>query len=115
MLVLICYGGAIAQLNGVNIKGDVGLQAGTQPPPGIYLTNLSYFYRADKIKGPDGRTLNLSGNLNIYLNATAFAWVPKKKVLGGNYNFTAVLPFMNNNPELPKLRVNESAFGLSDI
>jgi hypothetical protein len=47
---------ASGQLNGENIKGDVGLKSGEQPPPGTYLTNLSYFYSGDEIK-LRGRTI----------------------------------------------------------
>lgn len=115
ILLLISVTAASAQLNGINIKGDVGLQAGTQPPPGIYLNNLNYFYGADEIKGRNGNRLGLQGDINLYLNATAFVWVPKKKVLGGNYSFSAAVPFMNNNPDLPRLNVDENHFGLSDI
>ncbi len=43
-----------AQLSGHNTKGDFGLQAGTQPPPGWYLVPMYYDYSADKFLDKNG-------------------------------------------------------------
>ena len=52
-----------AQLNGDNIKGDVGLTAGSQPPPGAYVVVPLWFYTADAVKDRDGNSV-LTGNLS---------------------------------------------------
>ena len=41
-----------AQLNGSNIKGDAGVKAGSQPPPGAYVAVPLWFYTADAVKRP---------------------------------------------------------------
>jgi len=43
-----------AQFSGHNTKGDFGLQAGTQPPPGWYVVPMYYDYSADKFRDNNG-------------------------------------------------------------
>ena len=84
-----------AQLNGPNIKGDVGLKAGSQPPPGAYVSVPLWFYTADAVKDRNGNEI-LTGNLDAKLFGIALNVVTQKKVLGGNYGFLVVLPGANN-------------------
>lgn len=84
-----------AQLNGSNIKGDAGLKAGSQAPPGAYIAVPLWFYTADAVKGRDGNEI-LAGNLDAALFGVALNVVTQKKVLGGNYGFLVVLPWANN-------------------
>ena len=49
----LCSTALLAQLNGQNIKGDAGLESGSQAPPGAYFVVSGYLYNADKVK--DGR------------------------------------------------------------
>jgi hypothetical protein len=44
--VLFVSAAAFAQLNGPNIKGDAGLKAGSQAPPGAYVAVPLWFYTA---------------------------------------------------------------------
>ena len=50
-----------AQLNGQNIKGDAGLKAGSQAPPGTYVAVSLYFYTADQIKDREGNQIRTGG------------------------------------------------------
>ncbi|HUR36063.1 MAG TPA: transporter [Vicinamibacterales bacterium] len=86
---------AAAQLNGSNLKGDTGLKAGTQAPPGVYVGVPLWFYTADAVKGHEGNEI-LTGKLDATVGGVLLNVVTKKKVLGGNYGFVAVLPFANN-------------------
>ncbi len=47
-----------AQLSGLNTKGDFGLQAGTQAPPGFYVIPLFYDYEADILRDRNGDKLS---------------------------------------------------------
>ena len=85
----------VAQLNGPNIKGDVGLKAGSQPPPGAYIAVPLWFYTADAVKDRNGNEI-LTGKLDSKLFGVALNVVTQKKVLGGNYGFLVVLPGANN-------------------
>ena len=105
---------AAAQLNGFNIKGDQGLKAGTQAPPGVYYGAPFYWYGTDTIKNQDGRTFSTTGELNMFLGGPLVNVVTTKKVLGGRYGFMAVLPFANVRVELPRLDDNPSP-GMSDM
>ena len=53
-----------AQLSGQNTKGDFGLLAGTQAPPGFYIVSLFYDYTADFRRV----LIRMTANLN-YVNS----------------------------------------------
>jgi hypothetical protein len=86
---------AFAQLNGSNIKGDTGLKAGSQPPPGAYVAVPLWFYTADAVKDRDGNEI-LTGKLDASVFGVLLNVVTTKKVLGGNYGFVVVAPWANN-------------------
>jgi len=53
-----------AQLNTQHINGTVGLKAGSQPPPHVYvILPLVYVYKTDTIKDRNGNRLPLDANL----------------------------------------------------
>jgi hypothetical protein len=109
-------GSASGQLNGENIKGDVGLKSGSQPPPGTYFTNLSYFYGADEIKLPGGRSVgSADGGLNVYANLSVISRVTKKKFLGANYGVQFAVPLLNTQLELLRLNRGSGGGGASDL
>jgi hypothetical protein len=103
-----------AQLNGSNIKGDVGLKAGSQAPPGAYIAVPLYFYTADAVKGREGNEL-LTGNLDAALFGVALNVVTQKKVLGGNYGFLVVLPWANNRIQGVEDFDSNPGAGLTDM
>jgi hypothetical protein len=105
---------AAAQLNGFNIKGDQGMKAGSQAPPGIYYGAPIYWYGTDTIKNEDGRTFSTTGDLNLFLGGPLVSVVTTKKLLGANYGFMAALPFANVRIELPRLD-NDPGPGVSDM
>jgi hypothetical protein len=105
---------AAAQLNGFNIKGDQGLKAGSQAPPGVYYGAPLYWYGTDTIKNRDGRSFSTTGDLDMFLGGPLLNVVTPKKLLGGNYGFMAVLPFANVRVELPRLD-NDPGPGISDL
>ena len=86
-----------AQLNGHNIRGDVGVGSGTQAPPGTYGGFVIVNYDTDTLKNRDGETFNTTGKVGVNALAPLIAWVGPKKVLGGHYGFTVVLPPVQTN------------------
>ena len=84
-----------AQLNGSNIKGDAGVKAGSQAPPGAYVVVPLWFYTADAVKDRNGNEI-LTGNLDSAVFGGGLNVVTRQKVLGGNYGFLVVLPGANN-------------------
>jgi hypothetical protein len=96
---------AMAQLNGFNVRGDVGLDAGSQAPPGAYYGLVFYRYGTDTIKDLDGKQINTgNGSLNQFAFAPLVTVVTKKKVLGATYGFLFV-------PALANLSIESSHFG----
>jgi hypothetical protein len=105
---------AHAQLNGFNIKGDMGLKSGSQAPPGAYVGTIFYRYRSDSIRNENGDEVSLPGDLGLNVGGVLVNVVTKKKFLGANYGFAVVLPFANGRIEFPRLD-QETGIGLSDL
>jgi len=82
LLLLIVLGGsasvASAQLNIPVVRGDNGLKSGSQPPPGIYLTGLVYFYDTHEIVDANGNSFDRV-SIEQGLPAVALTYVSKKK------------------------------------
>jgi hypothetical protein len=111
---------ARAQLNGENLLGDMGVQSGTQPAPGLYISNIYYRYNADTVKDASGNPLDAdpTGNASQSINAAVpvVYYVTPKKVLGANFGMMAVVPVAQGALEAPGLGVSEKAsVGISDV
>jgi hypothetical protein len=103
-----------AQLVGPNIKGDAGLKAGSQAPPGAYIAMPLWFYTADAVKGRNGNEI-LTGNLDAAFFGAVLNVVTQKKVLGGNYGFLVVLPWVNNRVQGAEDFDSDPGAGFSDM
>lgn len=111
---------AHAQLNGENLLGDLGVQAGTQPQPGIYVSQMYFRYRVDSLRGPDGERLvpDPTGNASQTMQAgmPVFTVVTKKTFFGAHFGVMAVMPFANGSLEAPGFGLSEKAStGASDL
>jgi hypothetical protein len=111
---------AYAQLNGENLLGDMGVKSGTQPEPGLYISNVYYRYFTDAIKGPDGRTIvfdpTRAGSQTINAAVPIVLYISPKKLMGAHYGMMAVMPFANGSLEAPGLGLSEKAsLGASDL
>lgn len=97
-------------------KGWIGLNSGTQPPAGIYVTTLLWNYKFDTLKTNDGRTIGGRGvaSVNQVVPALFFAYVSEGKLLGGNYSASFALPLANTAIELPQLE-RSTDWGASDM
>ena len=108
-----------AQLSGHNTKGDFGLQAGTQAPPGFYVVPLFLDYSADSLRDQNGDRLSPiagGGSVDARAAIVGLLWVSEKKVLGGNYGFSIWPGVTNNALGFPPLEVDEQvSTGFADI
>ena len=85
------------------VRGDFGLQAGTLPPPGIYVVNLVFNYNFDTLRTNDGRKIEGTGSINQTFYGLGFTYVSEKKLLGGNYSATFVMPLVSLAIDTPRL------------
>ncbi|MBZ5537822.1 MAG: transporter [Acidobacteriia bacterium] len=104
----------MAQLSGFNIRGDMGLKAGSQPHPGGYFGVVGYWYLSNRINNRFGSKINPAGDLTMFLGGPLFSYVTPYKFLGANYGFTVLVSFANSRIETPRVDINPSP-GLSDM
>jgi hypothetical protein len=106
---LLIEGSAYAQLNGDHLKGDMGLDSGSQAPVGFYYGVMYYLYDTSRINNQNGTQFNANGSLNIDAGFGMFIGTTKWKLLGANYGFQ-VIPFAGVNAALgfPRFGLNPS-------
>ena len=108
-----------AQLSGQNTKGDFGLLAGTQAPPGFYVIPMFYDYTADTLRDQNGDKLSPlggGGSIDAQAAIVGLMWVSEKKILGGTYGFSIWPAVTNNALVFPPLQIDdEVSTGLADL
>jgi hypothetical protein len=106
---------AFAQLNTQHMRGLVGLKAGSQPPPHIYvIAPVLYWYNTDDVRDRNGEKLPIDADITTQAFGAGFNWVTKKKILGANYGMEVLFPLgMNNRIQGTEIEANPGA-GLTD-
>jgi hypothetical protein len=104
-----------AQYKGDDIPGFLGLQSGTQAPPGLYVGNVVWVYPTDTVKDANGNTV---GQHRLHLTSTAemilVEVVTNYKFLGANVSFQAAVPWIKNKIQLNSLDAN-TGFAFTDM
>jgi hypothetical protein len=95
-----------AQYKGDDIPGFLGLQSGTQAPPGLYLGNVVWVYPTSTIKDNSGHAVHLPGSLTSAAEIILVSVVTNYKLFGGNIGASAGFPFIKNRIELNSLDVS---------
>jgi hypothetical protein len=110
LITLFGVGAADAQLNGLHMKGDVGLDSGSQAPPGAYWGTLFYWYDTSRINNQFGDQVNPNGSLNMFAGLPLISVVTKKKILGANYGFSIIpAAILNSSLDAPRFGQNPGA------
>ena len=106
-----------AQLGGHNTKGDFGLLAGSQAPPGMYVVAPLYMrYEADTLRNRDEDRVRLDFSLDVNAYVFGFLYVSERKFLGGNYSFQIFPGFTDNALAAPLLDLDDSvSTGFTDL
>lgn len=65
------------------------------PPPGLYFTNFLNYYTADRFNGDRGQSAINNFELNVEADIVRLTHVTPYKILGGDYAWQALLPFVN--------------------
>lgn len=105
-LLVFSFFPASAQYKGDDIPGTLGLQSGTQAPPGLYVGNLLWVYPTSTIKDNQGNQINQRGSLTSTLDGIVLSGVTNWKFLGANYGAAVVIPFISNRIQFDSLNVS---------
>ena len=113
--VLVASSALMAQQKGQWMPGQVGLNAGILPDPGISIVNIDLAYSSSVLNGPRGNAVPVQGNYNIWVVENLVYYVPSLKVLGGHLAFAVAQPSVaNGSLTVPLFGVNAGGFGLTD-
>jgi len=117
IFLLVIPSAALGQYLGENVRGDYGVNSGTQGSPGYYVVLPYQLQRVDEIRNADGKSLlpGLFDGYTLHLLSPSFYAVTPKKLLGGNYGFSISMPFTNYRPERVSERTKVSPWGASDL
>jgi hypothetical protein len=106
LLIVILTVRSEAQYKGDHIPGFLGLNSGTQAPPGLYAGNLVWIYPTDTVKDNDGNNISLPGSLTSTVDVILLSGVADYKFLGANVGGAAAIPFIKNRLQTESLDVN---------
>ena len=110
---------SLAQFNGFNTRGDYGLQAASQPPPGWYLVAPMYWrYHTGTFKDANGDAVLPDERDSLDVNAFVLGliYVGKSRILGANYSFQIYPAWTDNSLEVPLFGVDEeTSLGFADL
>lgn len=95
-----------AQYKGDHIPGFIGLESGSQAPPGWYVGDLVYVYNTDTIKDNSGRNISLPGSLTSTAEIILVNWVTNYKLFGATFGASVGIPFITNRIQLNSLDVH---------
>jgi len=105
---------AFAQQNGHYLQGITGLEDGSAPPPGFYVTYAPYLNLVNSVKGPDGNTL-VNIDVNTVVHNMVFQMTTPKKFLGAWYGFEVIVPVVNTRLQGNEVSPSAQSAGLSDL
>jgi hypothetical protein len=102
-----------AQANVPQMRGDVGLKAGTQMPAGLFIGGIYNNYETHDVVTKDGAEISL---IRPIVNSTALLGIYSSdvKVLGGRWSAIVALPWVNIGLATPNLDTR-SSWGFSDM
>jgi hypothetical protein len=113
--VLIANSALVAQQKGQWIPGQVGLNAGILPNPGISVVNISLGYSSTTLNDSMGNSLPLQGSYDVWAVENLLYYVPPVKFLGGHFAFAVAQPtFANGSLTVPQFGISAGGFGLAD-
>lgn len=99
--LLVCLSVAAAcnaQYKSDHVPGFLGLESGTEAPPGLYAANVLWVYPTSTVKDANGNDINLglNGSLTSTMDIVGLTLVTNHKLFGGNYGAAVVIPFIKN-------------------
>ena len=116
-LVAMLQGTLFAQLNGHNLRGDYGLQSGSQAAPGWYGSLLYLNYNIDTVRDRNGDALSTAGgDINVQAGSPILMRVTDQQIWGANYGFLVAPSWTNNKLDSPLLSATQKTdTGFGDL
>jgi hypothetical protein len=111
LLIPVC---SHAQYRGDHIPGFIGLEAGTQAPPGLYLANVVWVYPTSTVKDNAGNAVTLPGSLTSTADIILVNVVTNYKLFGANIGVSGAFPFIKNRIQFNSLDVS-TGFAYTDM
>ena len=94
--VLMCALPSLAQQKGQWVPGQLGLNAGVIPDPGITYANVALNYSASQLNNASGNSIpGINGTYSFWVDENIFYYVPKHKFLGGYFMPYIALNYAN--------------------
>ena len=113
-LLLVCLAPARAQQQAQWIPGQDGLNAGILPDQGLTMANLTINYSADSLKNAKGKSIPVVGTFGFWAIENIVYYVPKTKILGGEFAAQVMLPVANASVTVPRFGFNAGGAGYAD-
>jgi hypothetical protein len=114
VIAVLASSSAFAQQNGHYLHGITGLENGSAPPPGFYITYAPYLNLVNSVKGPDGNTV-VNVDVNTVVHNMIFQMTTPKKALGAWYGFDVIVPVVNTRLQGSDVTPSAQSAGLSDL
>jgi hypothetical protein len=126
LFLLICTLPLAGQQKPQWMPGQMGLNAGILPAPGISYVNMAINYRSSRFNGQNGNALLTGANItngkySVWVDENIFYYVPPLKIFGGNLGFMIVLTPASGNlqadilPNLTSVTASAGGSGLADL
>jgi hypothetical protein len=112
---LCCIPSVMAQQKGQWVPGQAGLTGGALPNPGFTVANLTINYSAGSFKDSNGNSVPVTGSYDVWAVENIFEFVPKSKVLGGQFMMMATLSAANGSLTVPVFGFNAGGYGFGDV
>ena len=104
----------LAQQKGQWVPGQGGLNTGVLPDPGFTFANLTLNYSASSLKDSNGNSIPTKGSYSFWVVESMIYYVPKFKILGGNFAIMSILPAANGSLTAPTFGFTGGGYGYAD-
>lgn len=113
---LLSPGRSQAQQNlGHKVLGTLGLEAGSQPEPGIYVADQVAFYSANRLVDRNGHSIPVGLDLDAFANGLGVAGVFHLPWLSTYLNVAIAIPIAHVSLNTDRPEASIDRFGLADL
>ncbi len=96
--------------------GIEGVLAGSAPPPGFHYRMYNVFYDASDLTNNSGDSANVGFDLEAAATAQRLIYVTNIKILGADYLYDVIVPFVDQDVTIAALGVSDShSLSVGDI